>query len=195
MTRFPDKTEMRHAVRTARAAFVDALDPQSRALAFRVAPTPLRALIDTAGCVAAYLPVGAEADPSAFLAYAASTDKRTVLPFVAGQAVPMRFLLWTAGDPLVAGPLGLMQPDRARAAEADPDLILAPLLGFDRRLHRLGQGAAFYDRAFARFPDALRVGIAWSAQEVEFVPDDPWDVPLDAVLTEREWIARDRNGG
>ena len=44
------------------------------------------------------------------------------------------------------------------------------------------------DRAFARYPDAVKVGVAWSAQELGMVPDDPWDVPLDAVLTEREWI-------
>jgi 5-formyltetrahydrofolate cyclo-ligase len=101
----------------------------------------------------------------------------------------MRFLAWSPGEPLLPGRHGIEQPDLAAAPEVAPDLFLAPLLGFDRRLHRLGQGAGYYDRAFARYPDAIRVGIAWHVQECDFVPDDPWDVPLHAVLTEREWIA------
>lgn len=195
MTHFPTKSELRREVRARRDGAVAALDAQGAALAFRVAPGPLRALIEAATCVAAYIPVGSEADPSALLALAADSGKATALPYVEGLAVPMRFLAWAPGDPLLPGPVGLSQPDLAAAAEVAPDLILAPLVAFDRRLHRLGQGAGYYDRAFARYPDALRVGIAWSAQEVDFVPDDPWDEPLDAVLTEREWIARDRGDG
>ena len=48
---------------------------------------------------------------------------------------------------------------------------------------------AYYDRAFAALPGARRIGYAWSVQEVQLVPLDPWDVPLHAVATEREWIA------
>jgi 5-formyltetrahydrofolate cyclo-ligase len=69
-----------------------------------------------------------------------------------------------------------------------PDLILTPLVGFDRALNRLGQGAGYYDRAFAARPDSLRIGIAWSIQECDGLMTDPWDMPLDAVLTEKEWI-------
>ena len=85
------------------------------------------------------------------------------------------------------GAFGLLQP-RSDAEEVSPDLILAPLVGFDRALRRIGQGAGFYDRAFARLPDARRIGLAWSVQEVDALPTDPWDVPLHAVATEREWI-------
>ena len=55
-------------------------------------------------------------------------------------------------------------------------------------MRRLGQGAGFYDRAFARLPAALRIGLAWSVQEVDILPADPWDAPLHAVVTEKEWI-------
>lgn len=192
VTHFPTKSELRREARARRDGFVAGLDARGAALAFRVAPGPLRALIDDARCVSAYIPVGSEADPEALLAFAAEAGKTTALPYVEARAVPMRFLAWTPGDPLKPGPIGLSQPDIETATEVAPDLILTPLVAFDRRLHRLGQGAGHYDRAFARFPGALRVGIAWSAQEVDFVPDDAWDEPLDAVLTEREWIARDR---
>jgi 5-formyltetrahydrofolate cyclo-ligase len=58
-------------------------------------------------------------------------------------------------------------------------------------MRRLGQGAGFYDRAFARLPAARRIGLAWSAQEADALPADPWDVPLHAVATEKEWIEPD----
>lgn len=183
------KQHLRDALRIRRDAFTAELDSTARLLAFRMPPTPLKQLIERATCVAGYRSVGSEADPAALLAYAAARGKTVALPYVERMSVPMRFLAWSPGDPLVPGPLGLEQPDRASAQEVAPDLFLAPLLGFDRRLHRLGQGAAYYDRAFARYPDAIRVGIAWSAQEIDMAPDDPWDVPLHAVLTEREWIA------
>lgn len=183
------KARMRTAMRTRRDAFVAQLDAQASTLAFRVPPSPLKALIARADVVAGYVAADSEADPAALLAWAHAEGKTLALPHVERRSVPMRFLRWAPGEPLVAGQWGLRQPDPATAPEVAPDLILAPLVAFDRRLHRLGQGAAYYDRAFARFTDAVRVGIAWSAQEAAAVPDDPWDEPLHAVLTEKEWIA------
>ena len=184
------KAALRAALRAKRDAFVT---EHHTPLAFSVAPAPLREWIGAAQCVSGYVPIGSEADPEALLTHAAAMGCATALPYVDRHpAVPMRFLGWAPGDPLVEGPFGLSQPSIEDSTEVEPDLILVPLIGFDRRLHRLGQGAGHYDRAFARFPDARRVGVAWSAQEIELVPDDPWDVPLDAVLTEREWIVRDR---
>ena len=183
------KLKLRAELRARRDALVEALDASGATLAFRRAPMPLQALFASSSVVAGYVAVGSEADPSALLEQAHAQGATLALPFVERSSVPMRFLAWKPDDPLVIGPYGLSQPDRSRAEEVAPDLFLAPLLGFDRRLHRLGQGAGFYDRAFARYPDAVRVGIAWSVQEVEMVPDDPWDVPLNAILTEREWIA------
>ena len=98
----------------------------------------------------------------------------------------MRFLRWT-GKALVSGPFGIEQPS-ADSPALTPDIVLTPLLAFDRSGRRLGQGAAYYDRTFARLPDAWRVGVAWSVQEVECIPVDPWDVPLHAIATEKEWI-------
>lgn len=182
------KAQLRTELRARRDALVAGLDSAAQLFAFHAPPTPLKELIDRAQCVAGYRPAGSEADPDALLAYVAKAGKTIALPYVERRSVPMRFLAWAPGDPLIPGQWGLEQPDIATAPEVAPDLFLAPLLGFDRRLHRLGQGAAYYDRAFARYPDAMRVGIAWHVQEVAIVPDDPWDVPLHAVLTEREWI-------
>ncbi|MGF7148580.1 5-formyltetrahydrofolate cyclo-ligase [Sphingomonas zeicaulis] len=189
-----DKRGLRAALRERREAHVAALPGAIRALTFGIAPGPLAALMRRARCVAAYAPLGAEADPLRLLTQAAAMGCETALPHIVSRADPMRFIAWRPGSLLVVGPMGLRQPDAA-GREVAPDLILTPLVGFDRRRNRLGQGAGHYDRAFAANPQALRIGVAWSVQEVESLPLEPWDMPLDAVLTEREWLAGPRAEG
>lgn len=137
--------------------------------------------------VASYVPIGSEADPAPLARAALEAGCIVALPHVVDRATPIRFLAWATDLPLDAGPFGLSQP-AASAPELAPDMILTPLLGFDRRGNRIGQGAGHYDRAFALHPAAWRVGVAWSVQEVEAIAPDPWDVPLHAIATEREWI-------
>jgi 5-formyltetrahydrofolate cyclo-ligase len=137
--------------------------------------------------VATYVPIGSEADPAQLAAAAAGMGCRLAFPHVIDRSTPIRFLAWEFGEPLTEGPYGLRQPDAARM-EVAPDVILTPLVGFDARLNRLGQGAAHYDRAFARYGDAWRVGVAWSVQQVPAIPGDIWDVPLHAVITEEGMI-------
>ena len=137
--------------------------------------------------MASYVPVGSEADPSAFARAATEAGCVIALPHVVSLKQPIRFLAWDTEAALAAGPYGLSQPAET-AIELQPDIILTPLLGFDRALNRIGQGAGHYDRAFAAFPDAWRVGVAWSVQQVDALETDAWDVPLHAIVTETEWI-------
>ena len=137
--------------------------------------------------IATYRPIGGEVDPALFDAAAVAAGARLALPLVVDRPTPLRFLLVQPGEPLADGPFGLLNPP-AHWPQVRPDLILTPLIGFDRRGNRLGQGAGHYDRAFAEYPDAWRVGLAWSVQEVEALQPDPWDVPLHAIVTEKEWI-------
>ena len=82
---------------------------------------------------------------------------------------------WTFGEPLAAGVWGIREPMRD-APEVDPDILIVPLLAFDRRGHRLGYGAGYYDMTLtalrAKKP-IVAVGIAFAAQEVDTVPDHP----------------------
>lgn len=135
-----------------------------------------------------YVAVGSEVDLMPLLSRAAARGTTLALPHIAARDAPMRFLRWQSGAPLAVGAFGLRQPP-SDADEVVPDLIVTPLLGFDRHMARIGQGAGFYDRAFTALPDARRIGVAWGVQEVDRLPVDPWDVPLHAVATEREWIA------
>ena len=108
----------------------------------------------------------------------------------------LRFAPWQAGDavrpnrygiPEPVAPTGLLEPFQL-------DLVFVPLLGFDRRGHRLGHGGGYYDRSFAflneqvRPTEPLLVGIAYSFQELPAIDEEDWDVPLDFVATERELI-------
>lgn len=148
-------------------------------------PPQLHARFLPGSVVAAYVPIAGEIDPAPLIDAAIQAGCRIALPHVVDRPRPIRFL--AADGPLVAGPFGLTQPP-VDAEPLDPALILAPLVAFDRQGNRLGWGAGHYDRAFAAHPHAWRVGVAWSVQEVEALPADPWDVPLHAVVTEQEWI-------
>ena len=150
-------------------------------------PPPFLTRLRPGMVVASYAPVGGEADPARFVAAALAADCRIVLPHVVDRATPLNFLAWAGDAALERGPFGLRQP-AADLPELAPDIILTPLVGFDRRGNRLGQGAAHYDRAFAAHPEAWRVGLAWAVQEVDALQPDPWDMPLHAIATDQEWI-------
>ncbi|WP_445192547.1 5-formyltetrahydrofolate cyclo-ligase [Sphingomonas sp. Tas61C01] len=173
-----DKTSLRATLRAAR-------ERSDRGTL--IVPDTFRARLRRGLVVTSYVPVGSEADPAPLNAAALDAGCTLALPHVVGREQPMRFLAWAPGDALVPGRFGLSQPADT-AAECTPDIILAPLLGFDRCGNRLGQGAGYYDRAFARYPHAWRIGVALAVQEVDSVPTDAWDVPLHAIVTELEWI-------
>lgn len=174
----PAKRDVRVALRAARKHFA----PGGPIL---VAPDFLARLRHCL-TVATYRPLADEADPAPLTDAARAAGCTLALPRVTGRGVPMRFLRWTPGNALEHGPFGIEQPP-ADAQDVAPDIILTPLLGFDRHGNRLGQGAGYYDRALASLPPAWRVGVAWSVQEAA-VPVEPWDVPLHAIATEKEWI-------
>lgn len=146
-------------------------------------PPPLLARFAPGVIVSSYIPIGSEADPSAIAFAARERGCAIVLPHVTSRESPVRFFEWQPDQLLIDGPLGLRQPS-TDAPETDPDIVLTPLLAFDAALNRLGQGAGHYDRVFKRLPEAWRIGVAWSVQQVEALATDPWDVPLHGVVTE-----------
>jgi 5-formyltetrahydrofolate cyclo-ligase len=183
------KSNLRLKFKAKRDGFVAALSEGELALAFSRLPSPLAALCTPGKVVAGYIAIGSEADASKLLAAAGAQGCTLALPHVTGRVAPMRFLQWSSGDALESGPFGLMQP-RETAAVVVPDIALVPLVAFDERLMRLGQGAGHYDRALSVLDNCIAVGVAWSVQQADALPADPWDVPVDAVLTEKSWISR-----
>jgi 5-formyltetrahydrofolate cyclo-ligase len=140
--------------------------------------------------IAGYVPIRSECDPSAILERARASGIAVALPAVVDRQ-SIAFRLHEAGAPLAPSGFGTMAPG-ADAPVADPDLILVPLVGFDRRGHRLGYGRGYYDRAIAAARANGRrvplVGLAFSVQEVEAIPAEAHDVRLDWVVTEKETL-------
>jgi 5-formyltetrahydrofolate cyclo-ligase len=176
-----DKKSLRARLRAARDLFVLETHPSI------AVPQAFLNRLEHGLTVASYVPMGGEADPSPLARAAVEAGCEIVLPHVVDRATPLRFLAWDTEAALIAGPFGLHQPAHT-ADERQPDIILTPLVAFDRVLNRLGQGAGHYDRAFVAFPNAWRIGVAWSIQQVDALPADPWDVPLHAIATETDWI-------
>jgi 5-formyltetrahydrofolate cyclo-ligase len=125
----------------------------------------------------------------------AARGQQFLLP-VLGEGKRLRFAPWQSGDAVLPNRHGIPEPvEPAELFEPfQLDLVFVPLLGFDRRGHRLGQGGGYYDRSFAflneqvRPTEPLLVGIAYSFQELPQIKDEAWDVPLDFVATELELI-------
>lgn len=114
---------------------------------------------------------------------------RLALPVILGRDRPLLFRLWRAEDVLIpAGAFRISEPP-ADAEEVVPDVLMVPLAAFDRRGYRIGYGAGFYDRTLAllRVRRPVRaLGYAFACQEVEEVPAEPHDEPVDMMITERE---------
>jgi 5-formyltetrahydrofolate cyclo-ligase len=157
------------------------------------ARSTLRGRFRQSHCVALYLAVGSEVDAVPLIDEVIMAKARLALPRVEGRGPGMQCHLWSPEDPLETAAFGFRQPPSS-APLATPDLLIVPLLGFDHALNRLGQGAGHYDRYFAKHPNCLKIGLSWASQEVELLPVEPWDVPLDAVLTEKGWRTRPGSG-
>ena len=135
--------------------------------------------------VAGYWPAGSELDVRPLLARLHARGHRLVLPVVIERDAPLIFRAWQPGDPVIKGN-GAFVPD-AGAPRLDPDLLLVPLVGFDRAGTRLGQGAGYYDRTLPllRAAKPIRaIGVGYAVQELPSIPTGPYDATLDAVLTE-----------
>ena len=105
------------------------------------------------------------------------------------------FAPWRPGDPLVSNQFGIPEPDLSPESLLHPRdmaLVVMPLLGFTRAGQRLGMGGGYYDRtlAFRRHAKAppWLVGAAYSFQQVDALQSQDWDVPLDAIATEKEFL-------
>jgi 5-formyltetrahydrofolate cyclo-ligase len=138
--------------------------------------------------VSGFWPIGSEIDLRPVLMALASRGHAVALPVVVGRDRPLVFRAWREGDAMAEGQWGIREP-LENAPEIVPEVLLVPLLAFDRGGYRLGYGGGFYDRTLERLRahgGAIAIGAAWAAQEVPAVPHGIHDQPLDWMLTERE---------
>jgi 5-formyltetrahydrofolate cyclo-ligase len=149
---------------------------------------PLALVPDTN--ISGFMPLKSEINPLPLMQKLAEAGARLALPTIAGRGKPLIMRAWEFGAPLDRGQWGIREP-KPDAPEVEPDVLLVPLLAFDRQGFRIGYGAGYYDMTIHRLR-ALKavtaVGIAFAAQEVPRIPTTPRDERLDLVLTEREVI-------
>ena len=140
--------------------------------------------------VSGFMPLKSEINPLPLMKTLAEAGAQLALPKIAGRGKPLVMRAWPWGAPLDAGQWGIREP-KPDAPEVEPDIVLVPLLAFDRMGRRIGYGAGYYDMTIARLRSlkaVTAVGIAFAAQEVSAVPATPRDESLDLVLTENEAI-------
>lgn len=147
-----------------------------------------------------------ELDPEPLAKMATALNKAVYLPVLHPfQPRLLWFVRWIPGQtPLIKNRLGIREPKLrgyglCRHRQIQPwavDLVLMPLVGFDRQGGRLGMGGGFYDRTFdtskSRARRPLLVGLAHSCQEVAHLPQAAWDVPLDAIATPEGYLKTKR---
>jgi 5-formyltetrahydrofolate cyclo-ligase len=183
--------EEKAALRIAAQAFRDALPADDRKGAAEIIAARKFPLAITPGTiVSGFMPLKSEINPLPLLQKLAEAGARLALPAIAGRGKPLIMRAWDFGAPLDRGQWGIREP-KADAPEVEPDILLVPLLAFDRAGYRIGYGAGYYDMTIHRLRGrkaVTAVGIAFAAQEVPKIPRTPRDERLDLVLTEREVI-------
>lgn len=134
--------------------------------------------------IAGFVPIRSEINPLPVMASLAA-DGPVAVPVVEGAGQPLSFKQWRPGCRMAPGPFGAAVP--VEGAMLVPDVLIVPLVAFDRRGGRLGYGGGYYDRtleALRSLRPTLAVGFAYAAQEADTVPLEPTDQPLDAIVTD-----------
>jgi 5-formyltetrahydrofolate cyclo-ligase len=187
-----EKAELRREAQARRDAIpADARKAAAEAIAARPFPLALAPGVVVSG----FMPLKSEINPLPLLQKLSEAGARLALPAIAGRGNPLTMRAWKFGAPLERGQWGIREP-KSEAPPLDPDILLVPLLAFDRRGCRIGYGAGYYDMTIHRLraiKPVVAVGLAFAAQGVAEVPTTPRDERLDLVLTEREVI--DLRGG
>lgn len=179
------KNALRRDMRAARLAHWRALPQSHRALIFGRPPRAILPLIEEAEVIGLYHAIPGEVPTERYAAHLLDMGKMIALPWMRDKAAPMIFRIWTGSDAtLVTGPWG-PQP-HAAMPEVVPDALFMPLVAFDTSLARLGQGGGHFDRWCAAHPATRRIGLGWTVQQIDAVPIDEHDMPLDAVITEQQ---------
>jgi 5-formyltetrahydrofolate cyclo-ligase len=181
------KAELRSQALARREA-LPAAERQQAAEAVAARPFPVA--VAPGAIVAGFMPMKSEINPLPLMRKLAAAGACLALPVVGGRGKPLIMRAWGFGEPLAAGVWGIREP-KPSAAVVAPDILLVPLLAFDRAGHRIGYGAGYYDLTIAALrarQAVVAIGLAFAAQEIAAIPATPHDAPLDLVLTEREVI-------
>ena len=112
---------------------------------------------------------------------------KTLLPIILKNN-SMKFVNWRFLDPLIVNKFGFLEPEKT-GKKIIPDLILVPIVAFDKFKNRLGYGKGYYDRILKKYalknPNIITIGLAFSFQKYKKIPISKFDVKLNYILTEK----------
>ena len=183
------KRDLRKQAIQARSALVAGLDRDAAGAAVRdrfiteFSPKP-------GTVVSAFWPVGDEFDIRPTIEALHRCGCVVALPVVTVKHMPLTFRVWEPGTQFIVSSFGIPEPGPDRPP-ATPDIALVPLLAFDAEGYRLGYGGGYYDRTLQqlrllrREPPVFAIGVGFAGQQVERLPHEPFDQPLDWVITEQ----------
>ena len=179
------KASLRALCRAQRAA----LKPEARRIfAVTFAQRFLQHIEVEGKTIACYWPTGDEMDARLLLDRLEARSITCCLPVSDEETYTLAFHRWDLTTPMINGPHHIAMPDPRYSKIMIPDIIVVPLLGFDSTGHRLGYGAGYYDRTLAQLREQkhkfLTVGAAYACQQLDTIPADEHDVPLDMIITE-----------
>lgn len=133
--------------------------------------------------VSVYWPFRGEPDLRNWAVRVISRGGRIALPVVIKKAWPLEFRAWSPGDPLERGVWNILVP--ANGPAILPDVVIAPVVGFDDANYRLGYGGGFFDRTLAAMPKRpLVVGVGYAGSRIATIYPQPHDIPMDIIVTD-----------
>lgn len=196
MTEINARHNLRREMRAARAR----LTPVTRMQAAQELASHLDSLPEfhNAAKIGIYWAVGGELPLLHVVNRLIDRGQDIFLPVIQSNGT-LQFAAWRPGIEMQINRFGIPEPQTLNETSlqnaTDLDLVLLPLLAFDRKGNRLGSGAGYYDKSFAFInspsyssPKPLLLGVGYALQEVEFLSSAAWDVAVDAIVTEREVI-------
>ena len=192
---FPDLKLWRKSQRERLVAARVALAPDSiESYRQRIDASLLRAFPGLARrCVAFCWPIRNEYDARHLARTLRDQGAVTALPVVIAAKQPLAFREWHPGVELARGAMDIPYPTASR--EVVPDAALVPMNGWDAAGYRLGYGAGFFDRTLASLPKKpVTIGISYEMARLDTIHPQPWDIPMDYVVTERGVYRRDPEG-
>lgn len=130
-----------------------------------------------------YWPFQAEFDPRPLIDWLIAAGSAAALPAVIDKKGPLEYRAWRPGDPLVDGVWGIPIPERRDIVA--PEVVLAPLVGFDQAGYRLGYGGGYFDRTLAALtPRPMAIGVGFELSSIETIYPQAHDIPMDLIVTE-----------
>lgn len=134
--------------------------------------------------ISAYWPFRGEPDLRELMSHLINRGSRIVLPVVVERARPLTFREWMPGAPLERGIWNIPVPAEG-AKEFRPDIVLAPVVGFDSACYRLGYGGGYYDRTLASMTNGPRtLGVGYEMCALPTIRPQPHDIAMQAIVTE-----------